>query len=116
VIGDGQDLITKIAYDILLIPIATKFVACFDKLPEVTQLLISTGQAATELFIPEVTAETTWINNKTAGVALIGVGLLSLAAAGYLFFKRKPELSARTKKVYTSDEETDLISKHGKGR
>jgi hypothetical protein len=116
VIGDGQDLITKIAYDILLIPIATKFVACFDKLPEVTQLLISTGQAATELFIPEVTAETTWINNKTAGVALIGVGLLSLAAAGYLFFKRKPELSARTEKVYTSDEETDLISKHGKGR
>ena len=117
VVVDGNDLLTKIAYDILLIPIAEKFVACFDKLPAVAQLLLSTGQAATELFTPVApTNDAAWIDNKTAGWALIGTGMVSLAALGYLFFKKKPEVPVRNEKVYNADEEMGLIAKHGKGK
>jgi hypothetical protein len=81
--SDGNDLLNKIAYDILLIPIAKALVDCVDKqpLPAPANLFIISSQS--ESFNSETN------NNITASLALIGLGVATFATASCLFFKKK---------------------------
>jgi hypothetical protein len=125
-ITDGNNLLNNIAYDILLIPIAKKLVACVDQhmLPAAAQLLIGPSSG-----VNASTPETTSNIDSVVGMALIGAGIISLGAAGCILFKRSPATTARAQnflskfsifpaasvKDYSTEEKVGLLAKHGKG-